>query len=197
MRLSHHFILMLSGVLCIALAAKSNIPLVYFVTSSIFCLIAGIIGARDLAKLQASDSSPSTVSGSSAQHFGLIWAWGALTLFITYSFFIPPWREWGIFSASFALLAGISFAFSAIMKIDSQKGVQDKTLLKLGRLLTWIQLVGSIAAMAGLSIDPQKFFFNIDKRDWAANNIFFFGAFGLAILSSAALFYSQKKQRNF
>lgn len=186
-------IILCSGVFLIALAAYSNIPFAYFVTSAMIGITAAIIAQRHITKLYASGACASLLSASAAQHMSLLWAWGSLALFITYSFFLPAWREWITFSASFALLAIISLFFSKVMASDAQKGKQDQSLHKLGRLLTIIQLSGTLAAVIGLLIDPQKTFLNMDKKEWAANNIFLFGALGLLIVSATGLYYLRNK----
>lgn len=183
-----------SSVVLISLAAQTGVPLIYFIASGIVGLSLGLFGLRNLHTVCASQSTSSSLSAAAAQHMGLVWAWGCLALFITYSFFIPPWREWVFFSACFGIVAAVSLIFATAMENDAKKGKEDPSLLKIGRLLTIIQLCGTIAAMLGLLIDPQKFFLNIDKRDWAANNIFFFGSLGLTIISATALFYSQKRK---
>ncbi|MFM7084024.1 MAG: hypothetical protein ACKOW3_03325 [Hyphomicrobium sp.] len=185
-------IVFLSSVVLVALAALSGNPLLYLITSGIIGITVGLRGLRDLQKLHALHSSPSTLSAAAALHMGLVWAWGGGALFISYSFFLPPWREWVLFSTSFAIIAAFSLFFASLMSKDAQKGKEDLSLLKVGRFLTIIQLCGTVAAVVGLIVDPQKFFLNVDKHDWAANNIFFFGALGLAIISTTALFYSRK-----
>jgi hypothetical protein len=41
--------------------------------------------------------------------------------------------------------------------------------------------------VAGLFIDPDKTFVDTKKPEWAANNIFLFGALALATISANAL----------
>lgn len=182
-----------SSIVLIALAAQTGIPFLFLITSGIIGISAGLYGSQDLKKLYTSKASPSSLSAAAAHHMGFIWAWGGFALFITYSFFLPPWREWMFFSVSFGIVAAISLFFANAMTKDAQKSKEDPSLIKLGRLLTIIQLCGTVAAVLGLLVDPQKFFLNTDKRDWAANNIFFFGALGLAIISATALVYSKKE----
>jgi hypothetical protein len=61
-----------------------------------------------------------------------------------------------------------------------------------------VQLVGAVAAMAGLILDGKLPFlpglpslieghYRVGAKDWAANDVFFFGAAALAIISAVAL----------
>ena len=79
------------------------------------------------------------------------------------------------------------------MSKDVERGKDDPTLLKIGRILTIAQFAGTIVAVIGLMIDPDKQFLNPLRRDWAAQTIFLFGALALAAISAAALFYTRTR----
>jgi hypothetical protein len=53
-------------------------------------------------------------------------------------------------------------------------------------------LIGMIATMAGLAIDPDKEFLHTVESDWAGNGLFLFGALALAIVSAHALIDGNK-----
>jgi hypothetical protein len=72
------------------------------------------------------------------------------------------------------------------MSRDVETGREDETMLKLARYLTIGQLVGMLITMIGLVID-DKMPRDPQEPDWAANNIFFFGAAALALISANAL----------
>ena len=89
---------------------------------------------------------------------------------------------------AFAILAAASIFFSMTLKRDADAGKEDETLLKLGRYLAWGQLFGMIVVVAGLIIDGKMTRFLVPRHgDWAANNIFFFGAVALGAISAYAL----------
>lgn len=184
------------GLICQAIAAFTAQPSIYLLTSATICGAGALFGFLRLKKLHTKSLSETLFSAASAETFGVFWLWGGISLLMTYSFFLPPWREWGIFCIAFILLAVISFFFSYAMKADAQKGKEDAALLRIGRYLTLIQLIGMILTMVGLLIDPQKSPTNIEKLDWAANIIFFFGAFELAFVSAVALFFSNSIKKS-
>ena len=120
---------------------------------------------------------------------GLVWIWGALSLFVTY-FFILTWKEWLVFTGAFAAVGILCLLFAAALDNDEQKGRKDQTMLSLARYLSIGQIIGMVLAMVGLVIDgkfPVTVKANAGWQDWAANNIFFFGALAIAIITANAL----------
>jgi hypothetical protein len=55
------------------------------------------------------------------------------------------------------------------------------------------QFAGTLVAIVGLLLDPDKQFLNKGRLDWAAQTIFFFGAIALAMISAAALTYTRNR----
>lgn len=182
------------GICSIVLAAGSGTPSIYMIVTALISLAIAAIGLRETIELDKADASLSTVSASTARYMGLVWAWGALAMFVTYYFFPPAWKEWLVFCAAFAIVAAICLLFATAMDNDAAKSAEDPTLLKLGRMLTLFQFAGTVVAMLGLLIDPDKRFLDTSRLDWAAINIFFFGAMALAAISAAALFYTRDRQ---
>jgi hypothetical protein len=77
---------------------------------------------------------------------------------------------------------------ASLLKRDDAAGRVDDGLLKLLNVLAKVQLVGMVVTMIGLVIDGKMTRFTVARhQDWAANNIFFFGAAALALLSVYAL----------
>src|SRR5262249_49311914 len=61
---------------------------------------------------------------------------------------------------------------------------EDPVLLRRARYAAIVQLAGMVITMAGLIIDGKMTrFFTLRFTDWAANNIFFFGALSIALIS--------------
>lgn len=182
------------GVCGIILATGTNSPEYYMVVMALIAFAIAAIGVREIISLDKANASLSAVSASTARYMGLVWAWGAVALFVSYYFILPSWHEWPVFCSAFAIVAAISLLFAAVMSNDADKGNDDPTLLKIGRYLTILQFAGTIVAIGGLLIDPDKQFLNTARKDWAAVNVFFFGAIALAAVSAAALFYTRDRQ---
>jgi hypothetical protein len=181
------------GICLLILAAGAGTPIQFMAVTALISFAIAAIGLREIIALDKQGAAVSAVSASTARYMGLVYAWGALALFATYFFILPQWHEWPVFCAAFAIVAAISLFFAATMSKDVERGKDDPTLLKIGRILTIAQFAGTIVAVIGLMIDPDKQFLNPLRRDWAAQTIFLFGALALAAISAAALFYTRTR----
>jgi hypothetical protein len=151
--------------------------------------IAMALAAMLRLREEATDSRIQRVLKASAslQYMGIVWAWAMLTLFATYAF-VLQWREWWHFALAFALLAGVCLWLAAALRKDAKTGADDDTLLTLARIMTIIHLGAGVITMLGLIIDGKMVRFLVARHhDWAAQNIFFFGALALATISWSAL----------
>lgn len=182
------------GICALILAAGSGVAHYYMAVTALISFAIAAIGLRDIISLDKANAPLSAVSASTARYMGLVYAWGALALFATYYFILPEWREWPVFCGALAVVAAISLFFAVAMSNDVARGKDDPTLLKIGRILTIVQFSGTVAAVIGLMIDPDKQFLNTAKLDWAAQTIFLFGSIALAAISAAALFYTRDRQ---
>lgn len=142
--------------------------------------------------------SENTIAATTARAMGLVWMWGALGLFATY-YFILSWKEWLVFTGSFAAVGILCLLFAATLDRDQRAGRKDETLLNLAKYLSIGQLIGMVLAMVGLMLDG-KFPVTVKDtpgwQDWAANNIFFFGALSIAVITANAL-YTKSNRKTF
>jgi hypothetical protein len=176
----------------IVVSAAVGRPEVLMAMTGLVSLVMAVMGLRDDRALRAKGASRSEIGASNARYMGLVWVWAALGLLMTYFFLPTEWREWWHFFLATALVGVLCLFFATAMQRDADKGSVDDTMLKLGRLLTYGQLAGMLAVVAGLLIDPGKRFLDVGFPDWAANNIFFFGAVALAAISANAILSDRK-----
>lgn len=150
-------------------------------------LVAGI-AVRQCRTLLAKAASASEIASSNAWYMGLIWGWGMLALIVIYGTGVLVWKEWWHFVLAFGLAAALSLYFARVLKNDALAGKEDETMLRIARHLAIVQLAGMVITMLGLIIDGKMVRFLTPRfTDWAANNIFFFGALGIAVISAYAL----------
>lgn len=169
---------------------EPRMALVHMAIAAIVSIVLAYLAIRDTQKLIDSNARRSVIAASTARFMGMVWTWGALGLLITYATGILSWREWWQFFIAFFVAAGLCLFFSATLQKDADAGKDDETMLSLGRYLAIGQLVGMLIVMVGLVIDGKmQRYINprIGWEDWAANNIFFFGAFALAAISLFAI----------
>lgn len=171
-------------------AGNPSMAYVHFATAAVIVSLLALVALRGARVLRVTHAPEATISAHLARHMGLVWTWGALALLITYPTGVLSWHEWWQFFLAFAVAAALCLFFAATLTKDAESGSTDATLLKLGRYLTFAQLGGMILVMVGLVIDGKMTRF-INPRpgweDWAANNIFFCGAFALSIISAYAI----------
>jgi hypothetical protein len=174
--------------LVVSAAMKAQTPgmaYVHLIMSASVAVVLAVAGIREGRRLSAAGASPPALAASHARHMGLIWA---LALGATYATRLLVWREWPQFLAAFSLAACLCLFFAGQLTKDAAGGNGDKTMLTISRYLSWAQLAGMGLVMAGLVVDGKMTRFLTPRYgDWAANNIFFFGALGIAVLSAHAL----------
>ncbi len=175
-------------------AAANTLPIPHMIIAGVAGLVFAILAVVDEGNRRASSASETLVAAYNARNMGLVWVWGAIGLLITYLFFLG-WHEWLTFFLVFAIVGAVCLLFSNMLMRDAKAGTDDETITKLARYMTIAQLVGMIITMVGLIIDGKMVRYQNVRagwEDWAANNIFFFGAMALAIISANALYRSRQ-----
>ena len=197
--MAHLAIWMTTLTICLAaiiLSAAAGQPTIHTAVAALIGLcIAGMAVGENWLQRKAG-TSENTVAATTARHMGLVWIWGALSLFVTY-FFILSWKEWLVFTGAFAVIGILCLLFAATLDSDERAGRSDATILNLAKYLSVGQLIGMGLAMVGLSLDgkfPVTVKETVGWQDWAANNIFFFGALSIAIITANALYTKSKRK---
>ncbi len=176
----------------IILSAAANLPLLHMTASGIVSLGFALMAVREHSALAAAGASKNALGSSTARHIGLVWAWGALGLLVTYLLILEErWPEWWQFFMGFAFAAVASLVFSNMLDRDDAAGKVDDSVMKVGRGLVLLQLAGVLIALISLFVDG-KFPRAVTYADWAGCNIFFFGALAIAAISANALFATRK-----
>lgn len=155
-------------------------------TTGVAGLFWALIAIRDRRALEAADASPSKIGALTARYMGLVWLWGAISIFVVYVF-ILSWREWPQFFAGFGIVGLVCLGYAALLERDAAAGRDDPTMLKLGRYMAIAQAAGMVVTIAGLAIDPDKEFIWPVDADWAGNIVFLFGALALLAITAHAL----------
>lgn len=187
--------LTVSTALLVLSAAKGTANL-HMVVAAVVALVVALAAIQESRTMRAQGESDASIASSNARYMGLVWTWGAVALFATYNF-VLSWREWFPFFMAFVTAAGLCLFFSATLKKDEANGESDPIMKTIGRYLTIAQVVGMVVVMAGLLIDGKMMRFAKARpgwEDWAANNIFFFGAMALTAIGLHALVASRQQK---
>lgn len=174
------------GLAGVVYAAGASEPLALLGAAAFVNLLLAAVGVSERRSLSAAGAARSLIESTTARTMGLVWLWGAAALVLIYNL-VMSWREWTHFSAAFAAAGLLCLGFSALLAKDARQGREDATLLRLGRYFAIAQLVGMVATLIGLAVDPDKEILYATDNDWAGNGIFLFGAVALALISAYAL----------
>ena len=175
------------SVVMLVLSASASAPIIHMAIAAVIALMLAGSGIIEVRSERSAGANDATIAAINARYMGLVWVWGAANLILTYKF-VLYWREWMPFFLAFVSAAGLCLFFSATLKQDAARGTYDPMMKKIGRWLTIGQVVGMIIAAVGLIIDGKMTrYLNPRYTDWAANNIFFFGALALIAIGVHAL----------
>jgi hypothetical protein len=152
------------------------------------------LALRSSRELQAKGASRMHLSADAARSMSYIYIWGMLGLAVIYATGILQWKEWWQFLLAFMAVGGITLWLGAMMQSRADTGEADQDLETYGRRATVLQLVGMIVVVVGLWFDGKMSRFFVERyTDWAANNIFFFGALALIVISAHALWITSSR----
>ncbi len=157
----------------------SQTLLIALTAAACFSFVAHAVLTR--GRLVAAGANETALAATGAMDMALVWAWAGLSLFAIYAF-VLSWHEWWTYVIGAGVVAGLCIGFAAMLRRDAAAGRRDEAMLKLARYLTMGQLAGMSVAMIGLIVD-SKMPRALDKPDWAASTIFFFGGAALAAVS--------------
>jgi hypothetical protein len=181
-------IILTVSVCAIILSAALGEPIILMFMTGAVSLGLALVAIRAHRHLEADGASRGVLSATIARHMGLIWAWGCLGLLICYGLLLPKtWHEWPVFFGGFAAAAVACLVYASALARDEQLGRKDDAMINLGRYLTIAQLLGMLATLIGICIDPDKRLLSDVRPDWVANNIFVAGAVALTAVSAYAL----------
>ncbi len=175
------------GLCAVILTAAVNQPQWHLVATGLISVVFAMMAIRENRALVAEGATRNVIAASSARYIGLIWTWAAIGLLVIYSLiFEGRWAEWWQFFIGFLFAAVGCIVFANMLTRDAEAGREDPAVIKLGRVLVMILLAGMVVAIASLFVDG-KFPRDITHPDWAACNIFFFGALAVAAICINAL----------
>jgi hypothetical protein len=178
--------LLLGALLAIDMAAAGS-PLQHMFTAAVVVSAYTGLSVFDLNQLTSRSASEHAIASATARHCALVWAWGTISILLIYTLVFPgQWREWWQFVLGFGFAAMAATAFSKLIDQDVARDQTDRSLLKIGRSLLIVQTVGAGLGLVSMIADG-KFPRAQSHPDWAACNIFFFGALAIAAISIHAL----------
>lgn len=169
--------------LVVSAAGRASDPSMAYVHMAIAALVAiifALIAVRDTRELIKSGAPRNAIYASTTRFMGLVWAWAALALVITYGTGVLEWHNWWAFFMISIVVAGLFLFLSLIMRQDIERGEQDDKILQFGGYIIIGQLAGMVAVIVTLFVRQRDLFAFTATDSWAANHVFLFGALALA-----------------
>jgi FtsH-binding integral membrane protein len=176
--------------LAVSAAARASDPSMAYVHMAIAALmpiVFALICVRDTRLLIRSGAPRNAIYASTTRFMGLVWAWAALALVITYGTGVLEWRNWWVFFIVSIVVAGLFLFLSQIIRQDLARGEQDDKILQFGGYIIIAQLAGMVAVIVALFVNRHDLFSFASTDSWAANLVFLFGALALAATCAYSL----------
>ena len=111
---------MIIGVVVLVLSAatrESGVHMAYahMAIAAAMSISLALIFIRDTEALRSSGAKQGLLAANAARFSGIVWAWAALALCVTYGTEILIWREWLTFLIACTLLGGLSLVLSDLL----------------------------------------------------------------------------------
>lgn len=155
----------------------------HLVIAGLVSTVIALLAFADTRKMIQAGAPEMKVAGSLMRYMGLIWAWLALVISVTYGTSILEWSGWWQYFLSFIVLAGLCLFMSRILR-DADEF--DAHILRISRYIGCVTLFGTMTALAVFAVNRVNMF-PAETHSWAASNVFVFGALALAAVSSYML----------
>lgn len=182
------FVVLTISLSVMMISVGGHMPQMQMLMAAIVSIGIALVAVFENLSLRRSGASKSAIAASTARNMSFVYIFGAVAIALTYLFLLK-WKEWWHFFGAFAVVGALCLFYANTLSRDAAAGREDPAMLKIGRTLTWVQLVGMVAAMIGMFVDGKlERYVNPRYTDWAAQHVFFFGAMGLAIISAFALY---------
>lgn len=186
-------IILTVSVCAMILSASIGDPATLMAMTGIVSFALALVAISEHRRLETANASRGTLSASIARSMGLIWFWGALGLLVSYGLILSAtWPVWPVFFGLFATAAVACLLFAATLDRDESLGRKDDHMIELGNYLMITQLLGMLATLILMAVDPSKQLLSSEQPDWVANNIFVAGAIALTAVSAYALIQNRQ-----
>ena len=184
-------IALMGSIMLLVVMASINAYVPHLILVALVALLVAVAAYRkNQLELARGTLGPSKLASINAMYMTVLWAWGGIAIGATY-LMLPElhehnwWRkEWWQFVLGFEGAAVMSGVFAYLLNNENNETSGETSLTRTSRYLAIGQLVAVVATMIGLIYEGKM---DLGWIDWPANNIFFCGAAGLAILSVIAL----------
>ncbi len=159
----------------------------HLLVSGMVATIMALLALREARELSSDGETRGLVAANLTRHMGLLWAWGALVLVITYGTGILAWSAWWQYFLSFMVFAGLCLFLSKILQEDHDAGRPDEKMLRVSLALAVTTLFVVVVASGAIGFARLGGVQAAESAVWAADHVFVFGGLAMAVVASYLL----------
>ena len=175
------------ALLVISAAMGADVPQMangHLFVAGLISTVMALLAISETRRLIRDRQPQMVIAGSLMRFMGLVWAWAALVISITYGTGILEWSEWPKYFVGSMLLSGLCLFVSRMMIEHSADG-EDETMLTISRYIASATLLVSVISAGVFGVTRMNGL--AEQGAWAANHVFMFGAQALAAISAYLL----------
>lgn len=176
------------------LAVTAAVGLAMPVFATVHLLVAGMVATvmallalREAREIAHGGETRGLVAASLTRHMGLLWAWGALVLIITYGTGILAWSGWWQYFLTFMVFSGLCLFLSKVLAEDHEAGRPDERMLRVALALGVATLFAVVIAAGAIGFGRLAGAHPAEATIWAADHVFVFGGLAMAVVASFLL----------
>lgn len=159
----------------------------HLLVAGVVATVMALLALREARELASNGETRGLVAANLTRHMGLLWAWGALVLVITYGTGILAWSAWWQYFLSFMVFAGLCLFLSKILQEDHDAGRPDEKMLRVSLALAVITLFVVVVASGAIGFARLGGVQSAGSDIWAADHVFVFGGLAMAVVASYLL----------
>ena len=171
----------------LALTAGGNAQSLHLTICAVIALAIAFSAAIEIGKAQSVGQSRSIIAAAVARYMGLLWAWSAVAISVTYAL-VLSWVNWLPIFLILMLGSSTCLFVARILDREAVAKAPDQRIINLVRFVAWSKFGATCLAIGGLlaagKLGPDGFG---GQSRWAAMNILLCTAIGLAVISGYAL----------
>ena len=149
--------------------------------------VMALIALREARELANSGETRGLVASSLTRHMGLLWAWGALVIIITYGTGILAWSGYWQYFLTFMVFSGLCLFLSKVLQEDHEAGRPDEKMLRVSLALAVTTLFTVVIAVGAIGFARLGGVQAAESNVWAADHVFVYGGLAMAVVASYLL----------
>lgn len=179
-----------AALLVVTAATATMVPAyatVHLLVSGLVTTTMALIALREAREMSAGGEPRSLILAHLTRHMGLLWAWAALILAITYGTGIMTWRDWVPVFVVFMLFSGLTLFLSRILRDDQTAGRDDQPMSRLAGVLAVATLFAVVLVAGSIGFSRLAGYETAHSGVWVAQHVMVFAGIAIAVVAAFLL----------